>query len=129
MAKLSDSTLKKMEELLPPVGTSVGNPADIGVATLVAPHLYGETLIFLDQDDNVDMLLAICDTGQKSMQGIVEASKVIKKPLAVILFELPELAASEHQFFVNHNISIFGDARRAVLALARSQQHAEYKAR
>jgi acyl-CoA synthetase (NDP forming) len=129
MAKLSDTTLEKMGELLPPVGTSVGNPADIGVATLIAPHLYGETLKLLDKDDNVDMLLAIVDTGQQSMESIVEASKVIKKPLAVTLFELPELASSEHEYFAKHNIPIFGDARRAVLALVRSHQFTEYKAK
>jgi acetyl-CoA synthetase (ADP-forming) len=129
MAKLSANTLEKMEKLLPPVGTSVGNPADVGVATLVAPHLYGETLKLLDEDDNVDILLAISDPGKPCMQSIVDASKVIKKPLVVTLFELPELASAQHEFFAQHKIPVFGDAKRAVLAMARSCNYAEYKAK
>jgi len=129
MAKLSPTTLEKMEKLLPPVGTSVGNPADVGVATLLAPHLYGETLKLLDEDDNVDILLAISDPGQPCMQSIVDASKVIKKPLAVTLFELPEQASAQYEFFTQHKIPVFGDAKRAVLAMARSCSYAEYKAK
>ncbi len=128
MAKLSDTTLERLGKLLPPVGTSVGNPADIGVATLVAPHLYGETLKILNEDENVDLLLAISDPGQPCIQSIVDAAKVIKKPLAVTLFALPEFVAEEYAFLAQHNIATFGDAKRAVTALARSSQYANYNA-
>jgi acyl-CoA synthetase (NDP forming) len=112
--------------LLPPIGTSVGNPTDIGVATLVAPNLYGETLKILNEDKNIDMLLAISDPGRPCTQSIVEAAKVIEKPLAVTLFALPELAAEEYAFLGQNNIAAFGDAKRAVLALARVAKYASY---
>jgi acyl-CoA synthetase (NDP forming) len=126
MAKLSGATLERLAHLLPPVGTSVGNPTDIGVATLVAPNLYGETLKILNEDENVDMLLAISDPGWPCIQSIVEAAKTIKKPLAVTLFALPEFAAEEYAFLAQNNIATFGDAKRAVVALAKISKYASY---
>jgi len=126
MAKLSGATLEKLANLLPPVGTSVGNPADIGVATLVAPKLYGETLKVLSEDENVDMLLAISDPGWPCIQSIVEAAKIIKKPLAVTLFALPEFAPEEYGFLAQNKIAAFGDAKRAVAALAKISKYASY---
>jgi acyl-CoA synthetase (NDP forming) len=126
MARLSDATLERLTQLLPPVGTSVGNPTDIGVATLVAPNLYGETLKILNEDENVDVLLAISDPGRPCTQSIVEAAKIIEKPLAVTLFALPEFAAEEYAFLAQSNIATFGDAKRAVAALARISKYASY---
>jgi len=126
MARLSSATLERLAKLLPPVGTSVGNPTDIGVATLVAPNLYGETLKILNKDENVDMLLAISDPGRPCTQSIVEAAKIIEKPLAVTLFALPEFAAEEYAFLAQNNIAAFGDAKRAVAALARISRYASY---
>jgi acetyl-CoA synthetase (ADP-forming) len=126
MAKLSSATLETLTQLLPPVGTSVGNPTDIGVATLVAPNLYGETLKILNEDENVDMLLAISDPGWPCIQSIVEAAKAIKKPLAVTLFALPEFAAEAYAFLAQNKIATFGDAKRAVAALAKISKYASY---
>jgi len=126
MARLSGATLERLTQLLPPVGTSVGNPTDIGVATLVAPNLYGETLKILNEDENVDMLLAISDPGWPCIHSIVEAAKIIKKPLAVTLFALPEFAAEEYAFLAQNNIATFGDAKRAVAALAKISKYASY---
>jgi acyl-CoA synthetase (NDP forming) len=128
MAELSGATLEKLTRLLPPVGTSVGNPTDIGVATLVAPNLYGETLKTLNEDENVDMLLAISDPGRPCIQSIVAAAKTIKKPLAVVLFALPEFAAEEYAYLAQNNVAAFGDAKRAVAALARISKYADCRA-
>ncbi len=127
MARLSGTTLERLTKLLPSVGTSVGNPTDIGVAILVAPNLYGETLKILNEDENVDMLLAISDPGRPCTQSIVEAAKVIKKPLAVTLFALPEFATEEYAFLTQHNIATFGDAKRAVAALGKISKYASYR--
>ena len=124
MARLSDGTMERLTHLLPPVGRSVGNPTDIGVATLIAPNLYGETLKILSEDENVDMLLAVSDPGRPCTQSIAEAAKTIGKPLAVTLFALPEFAAEEYVFLAENNIAAFGDAKKAVAALARIGKYA-----
>jgi acyl-CoA synthetase (NDP forming) len=81
------------------------------------------------EDENVDMLLAISDPGRPCTQSIVDAAKAIKKPLAVTLFALPELAAEEYAFLARNSICTFGDAKRAVAALARVSKYASYTGR
>jgi len=127
MAKLSNLTIEELTKLLPPVGTSIGNPADISVATLVAPDLYGETLKILDRDENVDMLLAITDPGRACTQSIADAAKTINKPLAVTLFALPELESAEYEFLAQQNIPVLPDAKRAVFALSKIAEYARYQ--
>jgi hypothetical protein len=70
----------------------------LGVDTLIAPNLYGEILKILDEDENVDMLLATSDPGRPCTQSVVEAAETIKKPPAVILFALPEFVTEEYAF-------------------------------
>jgi len=83
-------------------------------------------LKILDEDENVDMLLAISDPGRPCTLSIVEAAKIIKKPLAVTLFALPEFAAEEYAFLAQNKIAAFGDAKRAVDALAKVSKYASY---
>ena len=64
------------------------------------------------------------DPGRPCTQSIVEAARIIRKPLAVTLFALPEFAAEEYDFLAQNNIAAFGDARRAVAALARVSRYA-----
>jgi acyl-CoA synthetase (NDP forming) len=128
LAKLSSVTTEKLVKRLPPVGTSATNPLDIGVAVLVDPNLYGESLKILDEDENVDMLLAITDPGRPCTQSIVEAAKSLKKPLAVTPFALPEIESAEYAFLAEHNIPIYPDARRAAFALSKLADYADYRA-
>jgi len=64
-----------------------------------------------------------------SQHSIAEAAKIIKKPLAVTLFALPEFAAEEYAFLAQNNIATFGDAKRAVAALAKISKYAGYNAK
>ena len=42
LPKLHETTVARLREVLPPVGTSVGNPTDTGVASLLNPELYAQ---------------------------------------------------------------------------------------
>lgn len=127
LAELSDETIEKLIKLLPPVGTTAGNPADIGVAILLSPELYTESLKILDEDDNVDMLMAITDPNRPCTQSIVEAAKIVKKPLVVTPFGLPELAYSEYEFLSQHKIPTYTDPKRAAFALSKMADYADFR--
>ena len=75
------------------------------------------------------MLLAISDTSRACLQGIVDASKIIKKPMAVTLFTLPELNTPDYEFLTSNDIPVFTDARQAVSILSRIADYANYKNR
>lgn len=72
------------------------------------------------------MLTTAHHPGRPRAQSIVEAARVIEKPLAVTLFALPEFAAEEYAFLAQNNIATFGDAKRAVAALAKVSKYASY---
>ena len=127
IAKLSESTRNRLIEKLPPVGATADNPADIGVAVLVQPSLYGETIKILDKDENVDMLLVITDPGRPCTQSIVEAAKSITKPLVVVPYALPELVSTEYEFLSQHSIVTCADAKRAAFALSKLTDYASFR--
>lgn len=127
IAKISENTRNRLIQILPPVGATADNPADIGVAVLVQPNLYGETIKILDQDENVDMLLVITDPGRPCTQSIVEAAKSVTKPLVVVPYALPELVSAEYEYLSQHSIVTYADAKRAAFVLSRLADYAGYR--
>lgn len=127
LARLSENTRNKLIQILPPVGATADNPADIGVAVLVQPNLYGETIKILAEDENVDMLLVITDPGRACTQSIVEATKSVTKPLAVVPYALPELASVEYEFLSQHGIVTYADAQKAAFALSKLADYASFR--
>ena len=127
IAKLSQPILKRLAEILPPVGASATNPADVGVAMLMTPQLYGETIKLLASDENVDMLISITAPDcPASVASIVDAVKAINKPLYVSLFEIRGLIESQAKLLLDNHIPVCTDSKRAALALNRMVQYREY---
>jgi len=127
IAKLSQPILKRLAEILPPVGASATNPADVGVAMLMTPQLYGETIKLLASDENVDMLISITAPDcPASVASIVDAVKAINKPLFVSLFEIRGLIESQAKLLLDNRIPVCTDSKRAALALNRMVQYREY---
>ena len=57
LPRLSGRTTARLKEVLPPVGTSVGNPTDTGVASLLDPGLYAKAIEIVAEDEGIDMIL------------------------------------------------------------------------
>ena len=127
IARISSATQKRLNEILPPVGANAGNPADVGVAMLVNPRLYYETIKLMASDENVDMLIAITAPDcPASIASIVDAAKAINKPLYVSLFDIRGLIESQIKLLLNNHIPVCTDSRRAALALYRMAQYKEW---
>ena len=127
IAELSDHTQERLTEILPPFGASAGNPADVGVAMLMNPQLYGETIKLLASDENVDMLISITAPDcPASVTSIIDAAKSIKKPLYVSLFDIRGLVEPQAKLLLDNHIPVCTDSRRAALALYRMVQYGEW---
>ena len=128
MAKYSEETRERINKILPPVGTSLSNPLDIGVGVLLTPELYGETAKILAEDENVDMIIAItAPDNPRSIKSLAEAAPQIKKPLVATLFEIPGLIEPEIKALLGQHIPTYYEPKRAAYALARMAEYAEYK--
>lgn len=127
IARISSPTGERLSEILPQVGAHAGNPADVGVAMLMNPRLYYDTIKLMASDENVDMLIAI--TGPdcpESVACIMNAAKDINKPLYVSLFEVHGLIESQVKLLLDNQIPVSTDPRRAALALYRMARYGEF---
>lgn len=128
LATLSAKSVSRMKQIIPDVGTSIGNPADIGVASLTMPYLYGETIKILADDENVDMVLVITAPLRACTQGIAEAARSINKPVVASLFALPEISPGEFLFLSQSGVPTYPDPKRAANVLSRLAGYAEFLA-
>lgn len=128
IAKISSATQQRLAEILPQVGAYAGNPADVGVAMLMNPRLYYETVKLMAADENVDMLVAITAPDcPASVACIADAAKVINKPLYVCLFDIRGLVEPQINLLLDNHIPVCNDSRRAALALYRMAQYREWR--
>ncbi|MFC1910100.1 acetate--CoA ligase family protein [Chloroflexota bacterium] len=127
VATFSEKSTSRMKQIVPEVGTSIGNPADIGVASLTMPHLYGDTIKILAEDENVDMILVITAPLRKCTQSIADAAKSINKPVVASLFALPEISPEEFLFLSHNGVPTYSEPKRAANVLARLATYADMK--
>ena len=92
MAVLSEGTRKRLASILPPTGTSLRNPVDVGLSASFDLRLYLDTLDALSTDSGVDAIVilgggATEEISQAYVQGLVRLRKQSGK--AVLAVTLP----------------------------------------
>jgi acyl-CoA synthetase (NDP forming) len=126
LPKLHENTVARLREVLPPVGTSVGNPTDTGVASLLNPELYAKAIAIVADDPNIDMILVISTPVRACLEHVAAAAKTIDKPLAVSVYALPESEPGIYEFLAARGVAAYSDPRRAAVALARMADYATF---
>ena len=110
--------------MLPPVGTSVGNPTDTGVASLLDPSLYEKAIEIVAADEGVDMILVISTPVPECLEHVAAAAKAIDKPLAVSVYALPESEPEIYRSLSAQGVAAYPDPKRAAYVLARMAEYA-----
>jgi acyl-CoA synthetase (NDP forming) len=127
MAKLEEGTRQILREMIPPVGTRADNPVDPGPVVELDPGIHGRIIKVLADDPNVDMVLVISNKRPGACESIVEAVKNTPKPVAATLLTLPELSGKEYDLMSQSGVATFGEAKRAIFALAKMCDYAEFR--
>ncbi|OGP64047.1 MAG: hypothetical protein A2169_02390 [Deltaproteobacteria bacterium RBG_13_47_9] len=129
----SKHTIERLRKAIPPVGSSVNNPIDLSLTSLVAPHVYQDAIQIVAEEDDVDMLLVIAVIGGEQLRNmIVEAIDCIqiRKPLVVtIMARTMPSSGQEFTLFHGSGISVYPDSARAANALAKLSEYARFRAR
>lgn len=128
LPRFTEETTSRLRSMLPAEGTSIGNPVDVGVASLLDPSLYGRAIEIIADDANVDMILVNTSAIRACEKSIVEAAKNIHKPVAVSVFALPELVPAEYGFLAENGLAAYPDAKRAAYALSRLADYTRFLA-
>ncbi len=121
---LSEATTSRLRSELPGVGTSVGNPIDTGVASLMDPSLYGTAIEIVAADESIDMILVVSAPVPACLESVAGAAKSISKPLALSVFALPESSPDVYKFLTFSEVAAYPDPKRAALALSRMAEYA-----
>ena len=128
MARFNQETREKLAKIMPRVGTSMSNPLDIGVASLLNPELYGETTRILAEDEGVDMIMAItAPDNPRSTKSLIQVAPLVKKPLVATLFEIAGLVEPEMKGLLAQRIPTYYEPKRAAHVLSRLAEYAEYR--
>jgi acyl-CoA synthetase (NDP forming) len=123
---LGEKTVARLREVLPPVGTSVGNPTDTGVASLLDPSLYEKAIEIVAADEGVDMILVISTPVPECLDHVAAAARAIDKPLAVSVYALPESEPEIYASLAARGVAAYPDPRRAAYVLARMAGYAAF---
>ena len=131
--RLSARTVKRLREVLPPVGVSAHNPVDLGLASVVGPHLYGDAVRILAKDENTDMMLLIGGVGGERLCTIVAealAEAHTKKPLVVaVMAGTTQSLGRDIPLFLDRGISVYPEPLRGAKALSRLWEYARSRQR
>lgn len=131
--QFSKHTLERLRKAIPPVGSSVNNPIDLSLTSLVAPHVYKDAIRMVAEEENVDMLLVIAVIGGEQLRNIIlEAMGYIKTRKALVVTIMARTTHSVGQDFpmlLSSGISVYPDSARAANALARLSEYARFRER
>jgi acyl-CoA synthetase (NDP forming) len=126
LPRLAEGTVARLREVLPPIGTSVGNPTDTGVASLLDPSLYAKAIEIVAEDEGIDMILVISTPVRACLEHVAAAAKAIDKPLAVSVYALPESEPEIYRSLSEQGVAAYPDPKRAAYVLARLAEYARF---
>lgn len=127
LAPLEPETARRLQKMLPPVGTSIRNPIDMGFGA-VADNIFEEVLRVVNEDRNADVVLALGGApafAGKSYIRIEEFAKeltaarsFLKKPLCTVVPPLPQTQRAI-RMLAAAGIPAFSEPDHAAKAIAR----------
>jgi acyl-CoA synthetase (NDP forming) len=125
VAELSEATKVKLKKIVPPVGTSIDNPLDLGMMSAFDLELIVETVGTLARDEHVDMIIKTVGTNQPDyIRREVEAMVGIGKPVVYntgiamrVVMEEPKPVKG---------VAIYPNGRRAAQVLSKMVRYQRY---
>ncbi len=122
LAEISSETRTLLEKVVPPTGTSLRNPIDVGMTASLIIDIYIESIRAVAADPGVDVVLIIgigmsVETNQRFSEAVISTQKTSGKPFLVV-----EVPNSEHQFaevFSQAGIPFFKSSERALSTYTR----------
>jgi len=131
LAELSPKTLKILSSIVPPTGTSLKNPVDVGLTASLEMDIYIQSMKTLAQDPGVDGIIIIGagltpEMNRRYAEAIVETRNSLKKPIVVI--GIPVRDQSYGEYLYAAGVPFFDSVERAVRTYARVLSYRRWRA-
>jgi acyl-CoA synthetase (NDP forming) len=126
LASISDQTCSALSEFVPPTGTSLHNPIDVGFTAALDINIYNQSAKSAASDPAVDAVMVIGhglteETNSLYLESMVKARREFKKPFMVV--GIPGFESDLGQRFCRAGIPFFESVERAVATYARVRQY------
>jgi len=126
LASLSDQTRSTLSAVIPPTGTSLHNPIDVGFTAVLDIDIYNQSARAAASDPGVDAVMVIGhglteEANTVYLESMVKARRELQKPF--IMVDIPGFESDLGQRFCKAGIPFFEGVERAVATYARVRQY------
>ncbi len=113
--------------MLPPVGTSVGNPTDTGVASLLDPGLYEKAIEIVADDEGIDMILVISTPVPECLDARGRGRQGDRQAAGGLRVRPARVGAGDLRVAGRQGVAAYPDPKRAAYVLARMAEYARFR--
>lgn len=126
LADLTPETRTTLEQYVPPTGTSIRNPIDVGLTASLAMEIYIESARAVASDPGVDAVVVIGvgiteESNRLYTKSMIQAQHDYGKPFIII--DIPGFDPELSRGFLEAGIPFFETAERALRTYARVRRY------
>jgi acyl-CoA synthetase (NDP forming) len=126
LAELSSHTSSALATFVPPTGTSLLNPIDLGLTSALNVETYMQAVQIAAADPGVDAVVVIgrgldTESNQLYTESMIQAHEDVQKP--ILMVNIPEFDKALAQKFCEAGIPFFESAERAMTTYARVRRY------
>ena len=126
LAKLSNESRADLAGFVPPTGTSLRNPIDVGLTPFLQTEIYVRAARTAAQDPGVDAVVVIGigmnrEINRVYTESMIQATKEFEKPF--IMINIPGFDPELAQRFCEAGVPFFETSERAMITYARVRRY------
>jgi len=130
MAKLAPETRSALAEFVPPTGTSLKNPIDVGMSASLEIDIYIQAAKIVAADPGVDTVVMIGvgmdeATNKQYTEAIIQMKNDFNKPFVIV--KIPGFDAKLAKDILNAGIPFFDTAERALHIYASAYRYYDWR--
>jgi acetyltransferase len=122
LAELSGDTRATLSRIVPPTGTSLRNPIDVGLSASMEMDIYIESARAAAGDPGVDAVVVVgagldTETNRQYTEAMIKARREFQKPFLIV--NIPGFETDLGTRFCSEGVPFFESAERAMTTYAR----------
>jgi acyl-CoA synthetase (NDP forming) len=132
LAQLSSKTLSTLAGIVPPTGTSLRNPIDVGLTAALEMEIYIQSARTVAADPEVDAVVVVGigmtpETNRLYTESMIQAREDFQKPFVMV--SIPGFEPGLARSFCEAGLPFFDTAERAMVTYAMVHRYQQWRNR